>query len=290
MLQSDAVGLVLARPARMLGIEPFFAELIAGLEEGLSIESRSLLLHVVADHAGELAAYRRWATGSMVEAVIVVNLHTDDERLALIGELGIPAIVIGGPRRGLPVSNVWVDDAGAIKDAVSYLRLLGHTHIARVSGPTGLHHTHERDEAFVRECTSHGILATTIEGDYSEEAGRRCTRTLLGRSGPPTAIIFDNDVMALAGLGVATELGLTVPADLSMVAWDDSTLCRLSHPTLSAMTLDVHAMGNQAAHAVLNTLAGGPVKSYLVPQQRMSARGSTAAPRPGQERALTETT
>ncbi len=262
----------------MLGIEPFFAELIAGIEEGLSIEGRSLLLHVVPDAERELAAYRRWATGSMVEAVVVVNLHAGDDRLALLAELDIPAIVIGGPRAGLPVSNVWVDDDRAMTDAVNYLALLGHERLARVSGPVGLHHSDVRDAAFRRVCAEHGFHATTVEGDYSEEAGRRCTRSLLGRSGPPTAIVYDNDVMALAGMGVATELGLTVPADLSLVAWDDSPMCRLSNPPLSAVTLDVHAMGNQAADAVLNTLAGGPVKSYLVPQQRLSTRGTTAAP------------
>ncbi|MEO6998132.1 MAG: substrate-binding domain-containing protein [Terracoccus sp.] len=278
MQHSEAVGLVLARPARMLGIEPFFAELIAGMEEGLSIEGRSLLLHVVPDPERELAAYRRWATGSMVEAVVVVNLHAGDDRLALLAELEIPAIAIGGPRAGLPVSNVWVDDDGAMSDAVRYLALLGHEHLGRVSGPVELHHSDVRDAAFRRVCDELGLRATTVEGDYSEEAGRRCTRSLLGRSGPPSAIVYDNDVMALAGMGVATELGLTVPADLSLVAWDDSPMCRLSNPPLSAVTLDVYAMGNQAADAVLNTLAGGPVKAYLVPQQRLSTRGTTAPP------------
>lgn len=275
---SDAVGLVLARPARMLGIEPFFAELMGGIEEGLAIEGRSLLFHVVHDASGESAAYRRWATGSMVEAVVVVNLQVDDDRLALLHDLAVPAVVIGGPRAGLPVSNVWVDDDRAVQDAIDYLVLLGHKHIARVAGPPGLHHTRERDTGFARACERHRLQATTIEGDYSEEAGRRCTRTLLGRRGPPTAIVYDNDLMALAGLGVVTELGQSVPGDVSVLAWDDSTLCRLSNPQVSAVTLDVHAMGNQAADAVLNTLAGGPVNTYLVPRQRLSVRASTAAP------------
>lgn len=277
MQHSDAVGLVLARPARLLGVEPFFAEFMGGVEEGLAHEGRSLLFHVVPDAVGELAAYRRWATGSMVEAVIVVNLHADDSRLGVLLDLGIPAVVIGGPRSGLPMSNVWVDDDRAMQDAIDYLVLLGHENIARVTGPVGLHHTHERDTGFALACARHGVRATTLEGDYSEESGRHCTRILLGRPDPVTAIVYDNDLMALAGLGVAAELGQAVPGDVSMLAWDDSTLCRLSNPQLSAMTLDVHALGNQASDAVLNTLAGGPVKTYLVPQQRLSARASTAA-------------
>lgn len=52
----------------------------------------------------------------------------------------------------------------------------------------------------------------------------------------PTANVYDNDVMAVAGLSVAAETGLRVPEDGSLPAWDDSQLCRLTHPTLSAMS------------------------------------------------------
>lgn len=275
--QSDAVGLVLARPARMLGIEPFFAELIAGIEEGLSTEERSLLLHVVPDHRTEIAAYRRWANGSMVDAVIVVNLIANDPRLDVIAELGVPAVAVGGPRTGMQMSNVWIDDAQAMRDAVGYLAGLGHTHIARVSGPHGLHHTQARSIAFAQECTRARVEGTTVEGNYTEESGRRATRALLGRPGAPTAIIYDNDVMALSGLGTAAEMGVPVPSRLALLAWDDSALCRLSNPTLSSMTLDVHAMGTQVADAVLNVLAGGPVTSYMAPLPRLSARESTTS-------------
>ncbi|MEO7058804.1 MAG: substrate-binding domain-containing protein, partial [Lapillicoccus sp.] len=203
---------------------------------------------------------------------------TADRRIEVLTELGIPAVVIGGPREGIALSNIWVDDALTITDAVSHLALLGHERLARVSGPRALHHTQVRTDAFAEECARRGIGATILEGDYTEESGRRCTRTLLGRAGRPTGILYDNDIMALAGLGVAVELAMDVPREVSLLAWDDSTLCRLSNPTLTAMTLDVHAMGSQAADAVLNVLAGGPVTIYRVPQPRISARGSTAAP------------
>lgn len=281
---SDVIGLVLARPARMLGIEPFFAELIAGVGERLSVEGRSLLLHVVADHQAEMAVYRRWSTGLMVEAVIVVNLHNDDMRIPLLRELGMPAVAIGGPAGGMQISNMWVNDAETVAAAVAHLARLGHDDIARVGGPRVLHHTHVRDEAFANECEQRSIRSTVVTGDYSEESGRVCTRALLDRPRPPTGVIYDNDVMALAGLAVAAELGLRVPAELSIIAWDDSTPCRLSNPSLSAMTLDVHDMGTQTAEALFNTLADGPPSVYQVPQARISVRGSTAPPRSGNDR------
>ncbi|WP_242448387.1 substrate-binding domain-containing protein [Cellulomonas sp. WB94] len=278
--RADAVGLVLARPARMLGLEPFFGELIAGIEETLAGEGRSLLLHVVPDHEAEIRAYRRWGQGQMVDAVVLVNLLTDDPRIDVLRELAIPTVVLGGPRRDLPFSNVGIDNAQAMRDALSHLLSLGHLHLARVSGPQTLFHTQARTEAFVAECERHGAQGTVIEGDYSEASGTRATRALLGRRGAPSAIIYDNDVMALAGLGVASEMGVPVPERLSLLAWDDSALCRLAHPPLSAMSIDVHAMGMQVADCVLNLLAGGPVTSHMAPLPRLIARGSTAPAAP----------
>jgi len=274
---ADAIGLVLARPARMLGLEPFFMELIGGIEETLSTDDRSLLLHVVPDHEAEIAAYRRWGPGHLVDAVVLVNLVVDDPRLAVLRELAIPTVVVGGPERALSgAAHVWIDNSQAMRDAVGYLVDLGHSTIGRVSGPAALAHTRSRTEAFLAECRARDAHGVVVEGDYGQESGTRAARTLLGRNDPPSALVFDNDVMALAALGVANELGLSVPGDVSLLAWDDSPLCRLSHPPLSAMSLDVHAMGVQVADAVLNLLASGRPTTSTAPLPRLVARGSTA--------------
>jgi len=263
----------------MLGLEPFFMELIGGIEETLSSDDRSLLLHVVPDHAAEIAAYRRWGQRRLVDAVVLVNLVVDDPRLAVLHELGIPTVVVGGPERALPdVAHVWIDNGQAMRDAVGYLVDLGHRTVGRVSGPAALAHTRSRTEAFLAECASRGAHGVVVEGDYGEESGTRAARTMLCRNDPPSALVFDNDVMAVGGLGVANELGLSVPGDVSLLAWDDSPLCRLAHPPLSAMSLDVHAMGVQVADAALNLLASGRPSTSTAPRPRLVARGSTARP------------
>jgi DNA-binding LacI/PurR family transcriptional regulator len=188
----------------------------------------------------------------------------------------MPAVIVGGPDRETPFSSVWIDNGQAMRDAVGHLVALGHRHLARVSGPHGLAHTQTRTEAFTSECARHGATGTVVEGDYLEESGARATRALLGRPGAPSAIVFDNDVMAVAGLGVAAEMGIDVPGRLSLLAWDDSALCRLAHPPLSAMSLDVHGMGSQVADCVLNTLAGGAVVTHTAPLPRLVSRGTTA--------------
>ncbi|WP_049568377.1 LacI family DNA-binding transcriptional regulator [Streptomyces sp. SBT349] len=282
MSGTDAIGLVLARPARLLGVEPFFMEFIAGIEEKLAERGFSVLLHVVATHDEEITTHRRWAGRGLVDAVVVVNLTTDDRRPGVLAELGLPAVVVGAWEGGPDTPAVITDNASPVREALRELLALGHRRIARVTGPAELAHTRARTEALAEGCREAGVEPVLIEGDYSAEAGTKLTAQLLRRPGRPTAILYDNDVMAVAGLGVAKELGIAVPAELSLLAWDDSTMCRLASPALSTMSVDVHQFGVSVAESVMELIDGGPVVQRWSPAARFTPRGSTApAPETG---------
>ncbi|WP_202919118.1 LacI family DNA-binding transcriptional regulator [Saccharothrix deserti] len=269
-----SVGLVLARPARLLGAEPFFMEFIAGIEERLAEDDRSVLLHIVGTEDAEIAAYRRWAAGGVVDAVVVVNRTVDDNRPAVLREMGLPAVYVGEPD-DIAVPAVRTDDAGPMREALAYLLDLGHRRIARVSGPETLLHTRARTAALLEGCAQAGIEPVVLEGDYSEESGAKLTTVLLNAPEPPTAILYDNDVMAVAGLSVAKELGVAVPDRLSLVAWDDSSLCRLASPALTTMSVDVHQFGITVAESVLELVEGREVAERWSPKATLIPREST---------------
>ncbi len=273
--RAGAVGLVLARPARLLGVEPFFMEFIGGIEERLAAHDMWVMLHLVSTAEEEAAAHRRWAERGGVDAVAVVNPTVDDPRPELLRGLGLPFVVAGAPEgAGLP--GVLSDHASPVREAVERLHGLGHRRIARVGGPARLLHTRARTDALTAVCAEAGLPApVTAEGDYSHEAGARLTAELLSAERPPTAILYDNDVMAVGGLEAARSLGVDVPSRLSLVAWDDSTRCRLVSPELSAMTVDVHRYGTLVAEAALEAARGLPVPERWSPAARFTARGST---------------
>ncbi|ADH70211.1 MULTISPECIES: LacI family DNA-binding transcriptional regulator [Nocardiopsis] len=271
-----AVGLVLARPRRLLSAEPFFMEFIAGIEERMAERDMSVLLHLVTGREAELAAYRRWAERRLVDAVVVVNPTEGDERPAVLRELGLPAVVAGSPVPDPATPTVLTDHVSPVRTALERLLELGHRRVARVSGPVELLHTRARTEALAEGCRAAGIPAPVVlEGDYSHEAGARLTAELLKREDPPTAVLYDNDVMAVAGLEAARGLGVRVPGQLSLVAWDDSTLCRLAEPALTTMSVDVYRYGVAVAESALECADGAAVAERWSPAARFVARGST---------------
>jgi DNA-binding LacI/PurR family transcriptional regulator len=277
---ASAIGLALRRPARTLGVEPFFMELISGVEGELSARSYGLTLQVVATVQDEIAVYRRWWGERRVDGVLICDLRVNDERVPVLEKLQLPAVVIGGPAYTGTLTSVWSDDGAALVQTVEYLAALGHQRIARVGGMPELLHTELRSQAFTEVCRRLGLAeATTVASDYSGEDGARATRRLLSSRQRPTAVIYDNDVMAIAGLGVAQEMGLQVPADLSIVAWDDSPLCRLVHPPLTALGRDIPAYGALAARKLLAAVNREAPGSFQDATAHLTPRGSTAPPR-----------
>ena len=280
--KADAVGLVVARPARTIGVEPFFGQLLAGLQDGLSAKSVSLSLMIVEDTSAEIEVYRRWVSEHRVDGFVVVDPQVKDPRFAVLEELGSPAVVVGGPGRHGRLGSVWADDREAMLSLVEYLAAIGHRRIAHLAGMPAFQHTQRRMRALRDSAKRLGLIgAVSIPTDFSDAQGAAATRTLLS-AGPgrgPSAIIYDSDVMAVAGLSVATEMGVSVPEQLSIVSFEDSVLTRIVHPPITALTRDAFSLGQQAAQSVLEAVdSPASVRDLKTATPALTVRGSTAAP------------
>jgi len=261
-----------------VGIEPFYGEVIAGMEDVLHERGINVLMQVVDDYDEELATYRRWAQARAVAGIVLTNLTTDDSRAEFAAGLGLPSVTLGEPSATHGQAVVRVNNYAAMRDAVRQLVALGHRRIGRVSGPVELVHTRARTEAFDAVVAETGISARLSVGDYSAESGDAAVRNLLDEEDPPTAIVFDNDVMAVAGLAAAQQLGVPVPDRLALLAWDDSALCRMTSPPLSAMSHDVHQLGQLAANALVELIERQTATDVMAPEPVFIARGTTALP------------
>jgi DNA-binding LacI/PurR family transcriptional regulator len=278
--QAGVVGLVLARDPRTLGSEQVYTQLLYGMQDELSARSFAVQMQLVRDTQAEISLYRDWASEHRVDGLVLVDTQVDDPRIEVLEELRIPMVTLGpAPEPGVPpLPGVWADDGAAMTTIVDYLATLGHRSMAHVSGPPIYRHTTRRMQALREHAILRGLTtAESLPTDFSDAQGAAVTRALLSRPIRPSAIIYDSDLMAAAGLGVALELGVRVPQDLSIVCFDDSVLTRIVHPQLTCLSRDTYALGALIAKSLLQAIADPASRQSIQAETpKLVVRGSTA--------------
>jgi len=274
--KTHTIGLALARDPGNLGVESFYMQFFAGIESELSRRDYGLLLQVVPDLDAELRALRQWRRARRVDGAIIVDIRTHDPRIAEL-EKGAPlaSIAVGDPAYVGSLPAVWTDDAAAMREAVEALAALGHRRIARVGGTPELAHSRIRDEAFLAAVAQHACTGVLLETDFSPERGVEATRRALAGEDRPTAFVYDNDIMAIASLGEFAAAGLRVPEDASVIAWDDSVICRYTVPALTALSHDVVGYGAHVARRLFQVMDEGASGAFLDSTPSLVLRGST---------------
>jgi DNA-binding LacI/PurR family transcriptional regulator len=255
---SMTVGFVLTRDVQEFGMESFYLRLLTGAQSVLSDRGYGLLFQMTHSVDEELAVLRRWSEERRVEGVIISDLRRGDPRPAYLRDLGLPAVLAGGPdpKRLLPC--VTVDDGVAIRLLVDHLRETGHRRLAYVSGPADLLHVHRRIAGFRQ--AAEGILADpgVVGTDYSDEQGVAATRRLIEARALPDAVICDNEVRAVAGVRALRAAGLALPADISVASCEDSAICMALQPSLTAVQRDPTVFGGAVAAKLLRLVHDEP--------------------------------
>ncbi|WP_430788595.1 LacI family DNA-binding transcriptional regulator [Actinoplanes sp. G11-F43] len=272
---AETIGLALAKDPRDLSVEPFYMQFIAGVEATLASRSMGLLLQITPDAEAGGEAIRRWRMSRRVDGVLLTDLVPDDPRIPVVSAGGIPAVVVGDPSVAAGLTTVWTNDAEATRQAVEHLADLGHRRVTRVAAPGRYAYTAIRDLAFERAARAAGLDHDIVRTDLSPDSGAAATRTVLSSPRPPTGLLFDNDVMAVAALTTAHQLGLSVPGDVSVIAWDDSLLCRAVTPGLTALGHDVAALGAHAARRLLDVIDGAGPSTHPDATPELRVRAST---------------
>ncbi|WP_309065686.1 LacI family DNA-binding transcriptional regulator [Microbacterium sp.] len=266
------VGLVQRRSVDSLDLDPFYAHLLAGMEEALDRAGGTVFVVFEESVAAELEVYRRWGADGQVDVVLLTDLVADDPRVEQCLSLGLHPVALG-PEVPAGLSGIAVDELSAVRVAVEHVRADGHRRIAHVTGPRTLLHSESRAVALAALLAEEGLEALDAQGDYSRASGAEATRGLLALDPPPTAIIYDNDLMALGGHQALIEAGLSVPDDVSVLAWDDSVHCRLAEPPISAVSRDVHGLGTLLGALIVQ--GAGEVRVVQAPHARVVRRATT---------------
>ena len=174
------------------------------------------------------------------------------------------------------------DNEGGAITAVRHLHELGHRRIATITGMIDSRPGADRLRGYRAAVQSLGLAYRddyVAYGDFYAESGRELTERLLALPEPPTAIFAASDLMAIGAVRAAAEAGLRVPADLSVVGFDDIQLAPHVNPPLTTMRQDKLGLGGAAGDALIARVAGDPDRPSLrtLPVE-LVVRGSTAPP------------
>lgn len=279
--RSQTIGLVLNRQTSASALSPTSAELITGLESVLAEHDYGLLLHLFTREQGEEAAlYRRLADSRRVDGIVLTDSSIGDQRYSLMRELNVPAVLVGVPWDDDPIPHLPDEGDGGLGEVVAHLVELGHERIAYVGGPEARVQAGARRRGFEQALLGRRMRPTAVmsASGYSPVEAAAFTTELLGLGERPTAIVYGNDSMAIAGMRAARDAGLSLPDDLSIVGYDGSMMSEWTEPQLTTVQRNVVQRGRVAAGILLRQLGETIEDDLTLAPPHLLVRGSTAPP------------
>ena len=254
--EATHVGLLYANPSTAYLSQFLIGALEAARRAGCHLVIESCETED-ADEQAEVT--RRFATSEVEGVVLPPPLSESQPIMAELAAIGIPVVTVamGEPREDS--LNVRIDDYSAAAEMTRYLLDLGHRDIGFIKGHHNHVASHDRARGFAAALREFGLdpdQAPVEQGYFTYRSGLIASERLLSRPNPPTAIFASNDDMAAAAISVAHRRGLSVPGDLSIVGFDDTSLATNVWPELTTVKQPIAAMAEAAVELLLADLRG----------------------------------
>lgn len=236
--------------------DPFVAEVVRGIEEAAGNQGyRVFLATSHNDPARELNvvnALREWR----VDSVIVAASRVGSLYGPLLQQIGVPIVLINNQQAGTFIHTVAVDDAQGAKLATQHLISLGHRVIGHLRGPAKHRAAKNRLAGYRGALRQAGIAfdeALVVAANGRANGGEQILQ-LLDHSPRPTAVFCFNDMTAIGALATLKRHGIRVPADISLVGFDDIPFAQYIDPPLTTIQQPMVEMGRQAMQMALTLM------------------------------------
>jgi DNA-binding LacI/PurR family transcriptional regulator len=244
--------------------------------EGYAI---TLIPVAVPTQDGVLGAFTRLGELAVDGVIVIMEVHLLDAANLTLPP-GVQVVVVDSDA-GDRYPVVDTDQADGARQAVRHLLDLGHRTVWHVTGPAESFASERRASAWREVLRQAGREIPPIErGDWSAESGYRAGRELAGIA-ECTAVFAANDQMALGVLRAMAEHGRRVPAEVSVVGFDDIPDAGSYLPPLTTVHQDFAEVGRQCVQALLRQIRKEPVGAgtVLVPTTLVARQSSAPPPR-----------
>lgn len=246
---------------------PLFSEIVLGAETRLREAGYTMLLtnsegssELDVDHVN---LFRRRRVDGLL---LSIADESDGATQEAIRKLAAPFVLIDRELPGVDgVSAVLCNHAAGMVEVTEYLHGLGHRHIALITGGLNVRPSRELQHAFAATCERLGIKGTIESGDFSPEHGEQAAARLLAARSRPTAFVSGFNQLLPGVLRAIRGAGLAIPADVSLVTFDDIPMIEFIDPPIATVSRDPLSIGREAASILLDRLQGVPPTTRDIP-------------------------
>jgi len=238
---------------------PYFAELIRWIEEAAFQLGYNIILCNA--HGGEhkQTAYLRLLMEKRIDGLVLVASGADDEQDLLLHNPSVPIVQLERALPGLDADLILAGEEEGAHQATRHLIDLGHRAIACVAGPAALPRTRERVGGFTRAMREAGLAVPAeyiVHEAFTSAGGYIAFEQLLALAHPPSAVFVTSDLMALGGLCAASQAGVRLPGQLSVVGYDDIDGADYASPPLTTVAPPKREMAHLAIEQLIGRIKG----------------------------------
>lgn len=284
--RAHAIGHVIPTASHHEVVNPIFGDFIAGAGEIYAANNFEMVLSIV-DDANEEKVYRAFKTRGTVDGVILHGPKLDDDRIALLQDIGLP-FVVHGRASGVQSDYSWLDvnNRRAFQRATEFLIDLGHHRIGLINGLEDMDFAHRRRSGYEDGLSARGIALDPLimqSDEMTETYGYTACAQMLEAANPPTAFLVSSIISALGVRRAIEERGLKMGRDVSVVTHDD-TLSYLANgsdvPIFTATRSSVRDAGRQLSRMLLTQIddPSSPPQHILLEAELTVGRSTGPAP------------
>lgn len=259
---------------------PFFAVIVDAMQSAVREQGLRILIGSGRRDSTEEAEVVESFLQQDVEGLVLLSPVVSRDDLARAAQ-SVPTVVVGTTDIRVPHCDVIInDDRLAGELVIQHLLELGHSRIAYIDAPSGPGAS-DRRAGYLAAMARHGLEPAIASGDFTEEGGYRGGREVLAKPELPTAIFACNDVAAIGAMTALEEEGISVPEDVSLVGYDNTSLAAMRHIALTTVDQPRQAMGELAVRLLQRRRdrPTTPGRVRLV-EPHLVERGTTARPSP----------
>ncbi|MBX3115001.1 MAG: LacI family DNA-binding transcriptional regulator [Fimbriimonadaceae bacterium] len=274
--RTNLIGIVLQRSPTDATDDPFIAALITEITHALSSTKYHLCIDIANSAEHQSRVYDELLRTRRIDGLLLVEPEKDDPRLTRLQKDDFPFVVIGNPKVAAWHS---VDNDNVMASRMATLHLIeeGHPTIAFLCGPKGVAVSDDRVTGYQMAMHERGLKPAVLHCDFGHDAAF-CLATDQFESGQiPSALLVMDDFMATGVIKAAGNVGVSIPDQMALASFNNSTLCGLIPNGLTSVNMNLAGLVQRGIEKLIQLIENGErvePSRYVVPCE-LVIRGSS---------------